>query len=77
MVLESCWYFPPPSFKTLSSPFFNTYQLTPTPTAQNFPKARERLEDLKKGGSKAGLKARERISRSKVGKQNEGECAVM
>lgn len=40
--------------------------------AQNFPKARERLEDLKKGGSKAGLKARERISRSKVGKQNEG-----
>ncbi|KAE9380079.1 hypothetical protein N431DRAFT_324302 [Stipitochalara longipes BDJ] len=45
--------------------------------AQNFPKARERLEDLKKGGSKAGLKARERISRSKVGKQNEGECAVM
>ncbi|KAH7409584.1 hypothetical protein BKA64DRAFT_705351 [Cadophora sp. MPI-SDFR-AT-0126] len=45
--------------------------------AQNFPKARERLEDLKRGGTKAGLKARERISRSKVGKQNEGECAVM
>ncbi|KAH8811456.1 hypothetical protein F5884DRAFT_854804 [Xylogone sp. PMI_703] len=41
--------------------------------AQNFPKARERLEDLKKGGAKAG-RARERISRSK---QNEGECAVM
>jgi TPR repeat protein len=45
--------------------------------AQNFPKARERLEDLKKGGSKPPLKSRERISRSKVGKQNEGECAVM
>lgn len=45
--------------------------------AQNFPKARERLEDLKRGGSKAGPKARERISRSKVGKQNEGECSVM
>ncbi|KAF8864668.1 hypothetical protein BDZ45DRAFT_737234 [Acephala macrosclerotiorum] len=44
--------------------------------AQNFPKARERLEDLKRGGAKAGPK-RERISRSKVGKQNEGECSVM
>ncbi len=44
--------------------------------AQNFPKARERLEDLKRGGGKAGPK-RERISRSKVGKQNEGECSVM
>ena len=46
-------------------------------SAQNFPKARERLEDLKKGGKNAGLKARERISRSKVGKQQEGECSVM
>lgn len=45
--------------------------------AQNFPKARERLEDLKKGGNKPALKSRERISRSKVGKQNEGECIVM
>ncbi|RFU32609.1 hypothetical protein B7463_g3711, partial [Scytalidium lignicola] len=44
--------------------------------AQSFPKARERLEDLKRGGAKAG-RSRERISRSKVGKQNEGECAVM
>ncbi|SZF00051.1 unnamed protein product [Blumeria hordei] len=33
--------------------------------AQNFPKARERLEDLKKGGSKAALRTREKISRSK------------
>ncbi len=46
-------------------------------TAQNFPKARERLEDLKRNGGKAAMKPRERISRSKVGKQNEGECAVM
>jgi hypothetical protein len=51
--------------------------LTNNILAQNFPKARERLEDLKKGGGKAGLKSRERISRSKVGKQNEGECSVM
>ncbi|ELR07057.1 hypothetical protein GMDG_08234 [Pseudogymnoascus destructans 20631-21] len=44
--------------------------------AQNFPQARERLEELKRSGGK-GLPNRERISRSKVGKQNEGECAVM
>jgi hypothetical protein len=69
MVLESCWYV----FST-----FHQNQITDVfPSAQNFPKARERLEDLKKGGSKASLKSRERISRSKVGKQNEGECTVM
>lgn len=51
--------------------------LTISLTAQNFPKARERLEDLKKNGGKGAMKTRERISRSKVGKQNEGECAVM
>ncbi|KFY68018.1 hypothetical protein V497_00056 [Pseudogymnoascus sp. VKM F-4516 (FW-969)] len=45
--------------------------------AQNFPQARERLEELKRSGGKGGLPNRERISRSKVGKQNEGECAVM
>ncbi|KAG9228471.1 hypothetical protein BJ875DRAFT_238607 [Amylocarpus encephaloides] len=45
--------------------------------AQNSPKARERLEDLKRGGSKAAMKSRDRISRSKVGKQQEGECTVM
>lgn len=39
--------------------------------AQNFPKARDRLEELKRGGGKAVLRSRERISRSKVGKQNE------
>ncbi|KAK4042493.1 chitin synthase regulatory factor 3 [Parachaetomium inaequale] len=44
--------------------------------AQDFPKARERLEDLKRSG-KSGPRARERISRSKIGKQQEGECVVM
>ncbi|KDN61706.1 hypothetical protein CSUB01_04407 [Colletotrichum sublineola] len=44
--------------------------------AQNFPKARERLEDLKRAG-KNGPRQRERISRSKIGKQQEGECSVM
>ncbi|KAH8661951.1 hypothetical protein BX600DRAFT_512838 [Xylariales sp. PMI_506] len=46
--------------------------------AQNFPKARERLEDLKRtGGKNSGPRPRERISRSKIGKQQEGECSVM
>lgn len=44
--------------------------------AQDFPKARERLEDLKRSG-KTGPRARERISRSKIGQQEEGECVVM
>ncbi|KAK1763524.1 hypothetical protein QBC33DRAFT_459115 [Phialemonium atrogriseum] len=44
--------------------------------AQDFPKARERLEDLKRSG-KNGPRQRERISRSKIGKQQEGECSVM
>ncbi|KAI1176503.1 hypothetical protein F4777DRAFT_269895 [Nemania sp. FL0916] len=45
--------------------------------AQDFPKARERLEDLKRGGRNAP-RQRERITRSKIGgKQQEGECAVM
>ncbi|KAI0401551.1 hypothetical protein F4802DRAFT_420604 [Xylaria palmicola] len=45
--------------------------------AQDFPKARERLEDLKRSGRNAP-RERERITRSKVsGKQQEGECTVM
>lgn len=55
---------------------FERHRLTPC-TAQNFPKARERLEDLKKNGSKLASRPRERISRSKVGKQNEGDCSIM
>ncbi|CRK39211.1 hypothetical protein BN1723_004498 [Verticillium longisporum] len=40
--------------------------------AQDFPKARERLEDLKRvGNGKAGPRQRERVSRSKMGKQQE------
>ncbi|KAK6194293.1 Assembly factor cbp4 [Pestalotiopsis sp. IQ-011] len=45
--------------------------------AQNFPKARERLEDLKRVGKNSGPRQRERISRSKMDKQQEGECSVM
>ncbi|KAI1077507.1 hypothetical protein F5B20DRAFT_263801 [Whalleya microplaca] len=44
--------------------------------SQDFPKARERLEDLKRTG-RSGPRQRERISRSKIGKQQEGECSVM
>ncbi|KAI8945819.1 hypothetical protein F4801DRAFT_107251 [Xylaria longipes] len=45
--------------------------------AQDFPKARERLEDLKRSGRNAP-RQRERITRSKVsGKQQEGDCTVM
>ncbi|KAL2261024.1 hypothetical protein VTK26DRAFT_4786 [Humicola hyalothermophila] len=44
--------------------------------AQDFPKARERLEDLKRSG-KNGQRPRERISRSKMTKQQEGDCVVM
>jgi len=42
--------------------------------AQDFPKARERLEDIKRSG-KGGSRPRERISRNK--NQQEGECVVM
>lgn len=45
-------------------------------TAQDFPKARERLEDLKRSGSR-GQRQRERISRSKIEKQQDGDCVVM
>ena len=44
--------------------------------AQDLTKARERLEDLKRSG-KSGPRQRERISRSKMQKQQEGECSVM
>lgn len=43
--------------------------------AQDFPKARERLEDLKRAGKNGPMRQRERISRS-IPKQ-EGECVVM
>lgn len=46
--------------------------------AQDYPKARGRLEELKRLGKNAGRSGeRDRISRSKIGKQNEGECSVM
>lgn len=51
---------------TLSLPMTFAVRTNFTLIAQNFPKARERLEDLKRGGSKAVLRPREKISRSKV-----------
>ncbi len=42
--------------------------------AQNFPKARQRLEDLKRGGAKM---SKTRVSRSAFNRQNEGECTLM
>ncbi|MCJ1479425.1 hypothetical protein MMC13_008110 [Lambiella insularis] len=42
--------------------------------SQNFPKARDRLEDLRKGGARM---QKSRVSRSAVNKQSEGECSVM
>ena len=45
-------------------------------TAQDFPKARERLEDIKRSG-KNQPRQRERITRSKIGRQQENECVVM
>ncbi|CAK7566812.1 MAG: hypothetical protein SEPTF4163_004765 [Sporothrix epigloea] len=44
--------------------------------AQDLPKARERLEDLKRSG-KTGPRQRERFSRSKMARQQEGECLLM
>jgi len=41
--------------------------------SQNFPKARERLEDLRKGGAKM---QKSRVSRSAMNK-SEGDCIVM
>ena len=43
--------------------------------AQNFPKARERLEDLRKGGPK--MQKSRVISRSAVDRRSDGECSVM
>ena len=42
--------------------------------AQNFAKARERLEELKRGGPK---QQKTRVSRSNVTRQSDGECVVM
>ncbi|KAH7304915.1 hypothetical protein B0I35DRAFT_484111 [Stachybotrys elegans] len=45
--------------------------------AQDFPKARDRLEDLKRAGRGGPARQRERISRSRMDRQQEGECSVM
>jgi hypothetical protein len=49
--------------------------LTNILTAYKFPKAQERLEELKRGGSKVQMK-RERLSRTNQ-KQQEENCTVM
>ncbi|TWU77037.1 hypothetical protein ED733_007765 [Metarhizium rileyi] len=46
--------------------------------AQDFPKARDRLEDLKRAGKGAAFRPRERLSRSRIETERQnGECAVM
>lgn len=45
--------------------------------AQDFPKARERLEDLKRMGKNAMPRQRERFSRSRMDRQQEGDCVIM
>lgn len=44
--------------------------------AQDYPKARDHLEELKRSG-RSGPRQRERISRSRIAGQREGECTVM
>lgn len=48
-------------------------------SAQDFPQARERLEELKRTGGKgpSAARQRERISRSRIEKQQDGDCVVM
>ncbi|KAF4124605.1 TPR repeat [Geosmithia morbida] len=46
--------------------------------AQDFPKARERLEDIKRGkNNPSATRPPDRFSRSKIEKHQEGECIVM
>lgn len=60
-------FLPPELNRTLQLIFFSF-------SAQGFPKARERLEDLKKGGSRM---QKTRLSRSAVNKQSDGDCTIM
>ena len=67
------------SFSSVTYPKTTGYRRDTDPkTAQDFPKARDRLEDLKRSGRTAP-RQRERISRSNMTgrKQQEGECSVM
>ena len=66
----------PVSFTFFSTPFYGVTILTLNLIiAYKFPKAPERLEELKKGGAKA-QKGRERISRSDQ-KATEADCSIM
>lgn len=51
--------------------------LTCLVTAQEFPKARDRLEDLKRVGKSGPARPRERISRSRIERQQDGDCTIM
>jgi len=44
---------------------------------QQHPKAQLRLQELKKGGTAAAQKSRERLSRSNGKPKDEGDCVVM
>lgn len=52
------------------------YLLTPN-TGQGHPKAQLRLQELKRGGTAAAQKSRERLSRSNVKHRDEGDCVLM
>ncbi|KAG5999609.1 hypothetical protein E4U54_001757 [Claviceps lovelessii] len=45
--------------------------------AQDLPKARECLEDLKRVGKNGQPRPRERITRSRIERRHEGECSIM
>ncbi|KAJ5772321.1 Tetratricopeptide-like helical [Penicillium odoratum] len=67
------WYWRAAGKNTLIS-HFSEFLLTLYLLAQGFPKARERLEDLKKGG---GRMQKNNFSRAAVNKQSDGDCVLM
>lgn len=50
------------------------WMMLTTIIAQDFPRARERLEDLKRMGKNVAPRPRERFSRSRT---QEGDCVIM
>lgn len=67
------WYWRAACKFSFTRPLFIACLLILLPVAQNFPKARERLEDLRKGGTKM---AKSRVSRSVVSR-NDADCIIM
>lgn len=70
------WYWRAAGKYMFQFTFTSRWRLTFYP-AQDFPKARDRLEDLKRTRTGSGPRARERISRSRIEKQQEGDCSIM